>query len=83
MFTITPNKGLIAVTAYVIATAWTWLYLKGQISSQVTETTTGLNNDYLTAEQIEAENQTLKDDIDIIKQQQTTVQLLHKVCKCK
>lgn len=45
----------------------------GQISSQVTETTTRLNNDYLTAEQIEAENQTLKDDIDIIKQQQTTV----------
>lgn len=45
----------------------------GQISSQVTETTTRLNNDYLTAEQIEAENQTFKDDIDIIKQQQTTV----------
>lgn len=45
----------------------------GQISSQVTETTTRLNNDYLTAEQVEAENQTLKDDIDIIKQQQTTV----------
>ena len=45
----------------------------GQISSQVTETTTRLNNDYLTAEQIEAENQTIKDDIEIIKKQQTTV----------
>lgn len=40
---------------------------------KVSETETRLNNDYLTAEQIEAENQTLKDDIDIIKQQQTTV----------
>lgn len=40
---------------------------------RITETETRLNNDYLTAEQIEAENQTLKDDIDIIKQQQTTV----------
>ena len=37
----------------------------GQISSQVTETTTRLNNDYLTAEQIEAENQTLKDDAGV------------------
>lgn len=40
---------------------------------KVSETETRLNNDYLTAEQIEAENQTFKDDIDIIKQQQTTV----------
>ncbi len=40
---------------------------------KVSETETRLNNNYLTAEQIEAENQTLKDDIDIIKQQQTTV----------
>ena len=31
MFTITPNKGLIAVTAYVIATT-EHLYLKGQIA---------------------------------------------------
>lgn len=45
----------------------------GQVSSQVTETTTRLNNEYLTAEQIEAENKTIKDDIDIVKQQQTTV----------
>ena len=40
---------------------------------RITETETRLNNDYLTADQVEAENQTLKDDIDIIKQQQTTV----------
>lgn len=40
---------------------------------KVSETETRLNNDYLTAEQIEAENQTFKDDIDIIKQQQMTV----------
>lgn len=40
---------------------------------KVSETETRLNNDYLTAEQIEAENQALKDDIDVIKQQQTTV----------
>lgn len=40
---------------------------------KVSETETRLNNDYLTAEQIEAENQTIKDDIDIIKKQQTTV----------
>lgn len=45
----------------------------GIVKQQVSETTTKLNNDYLTAEQIEAENQTIKDDIDIIKQQQTTV----------
>lgn len=45
----------------------------GIISQTVSETTTKLNNDYLTAEQVEAENQTLKDDIDLIKQQQTTV----------
>lgn len=44
-----------------------------KIKSTVSETETRLNNEYLTAEQIEAENQTLKDDIDIIKQQQTTV----------
>lgn len=44
-----------------------------KIKNTVSETTTRLNNDYLTAEQVEAENQTLKDDIDIIKQQQTTV----------
>lgn len=44
-----------------------------KIKNTVSETTTRLNNDYLTAEQIEAENQTLKDDMDIIKQQQTTV----------
>lgn len=40
---------------------------------KVSETETRLNNEYLTAEQIEAENQTIKDDIDIIKKQQTTV----------
>ena len=45
----------------------------GQITQTVSETETRLNNDYLTAEQIEAENQTIKDDIDIIKKQQTTV----------
>lgn len=40
---------------------------------RVSETETRLNNDYLSKEQVEAENQTLKDDIDIIKQQQTTI----------
>lgn len=40
---------------------------------RITETETRLNNDYLTADQIEAENQTLKDDIDILKQQQLTI----------
>ena len=45
----------------------------GQITAQVTETTTRLNNNYLTAEQVEAENQTIKDDLELIKQQQTTV----------
>lgn len=44
-----------------------------KIKSTVSETETRLNNEYLTAEQIEAENQTIKDDIDIIKKQQTTV----------
>lgn len=44
-----------------------------KIRNTVSETTTRLNNDYLTAEQIEAENQTIKDDLDIIKKQQTTV----------
>lgn len=44
-----------------------------KIKSTVSETETRLNNEYLTAEQIEAENQTIKDDLDIIKQQQTTV----------
>lgn len=40
---------------------------------RVSETETRLNNDYLNKEQIEAENQTLKDDIDIVKKQQTTI----------
>ena len=44
----------------------------GIVTNQVSETTTRLNNNYLTSEQIEAENQTLKDDIGLIKQQQTT-----------
>lgn len=44
-----------------------------KIKSTVSETETRLNNEYLTAEQIEAENQTIKDDLDIIKKQQTTV----------
>lgn len=39
----------------------------------VGETATRLNNDYLTAEQIEADKQTIKDDINLIKQQTTTV----------
>lgn len=43
------------------------------IKQTVSETETRLNNDYLTTEQIEAENQTIKDDIEIIKKQQTTV----------
>lgn len=40
---------------------------------RVSETETRLNNEYLSKEQIEAENQTLKDDIDIVKKQQTTI----------
>lgn len=45
----------------------------GQITQTVSETETRLNNDYMTAEQINAENETLKEDIDLIKQQTTTV----------
>ena len=41
---------------------------------RVSETETKLNNDYLTTEQINAENQTIKEDIDFIKKQQTTVE---------
>lgn len=40
---------------------------------RITETETRLNNDYLTADQVEAENQALKDNIDILKQQQLTI----------
>ena len=46
----------------------------GQITQRVSETETKLNNDYLTTEQINAENQTIKEDIDFIKKQQTTVE---------
>lgn len=45
----------------------------GQITQTVSETETRLNNDYMTTEQIEAENETIKEDIDLIKQQTTTV----------
>lgn len=46
----------------------------GQITQRVSETETKLNNDYLTTEQINAENQTIKEDIDFIKKHQTTVE---------
>lgn len=45
----------------------------GNVTIKVSETETRLNNDYLNKEQVEAESQTLKDDIEVIKQQQTTV----------
>ena len=45
----------------------------GQITQTVSETETRLNNEYMTTEQIEAENETIKEDIDLIKQQTTTV----------
>lgn len=45
----------------------------GVIEQTVSETETRLNNDYMTAEQIEAETGTIKDDIEIIKEQTTTV----------
>ena len=45
----------------------------GFIEQTVSETEIRLNNDYMTAEQIEAETGTIKDDIEIIKEQTTTV----------
>ena len=48
---------------------------KDNISATVSETITRLDNDYMTTEQIEAENQTMKDDLDIIKQQQASMEL--------
>lgn len=50
----------------------------GSVVATVSETETRLNNDYLTAEQIEAENSTIKEDIDVIKQQQATAELTSK-----
>jgi len=47
----------------------------GSISAVVNETETRLNNDYLTAEQIEAENTTFKEDLEVIKQQQASMEL--------
>ena len=45
------------------------------INATVSETVTKLENDYLTAEQIEAENDTIKEDVNIIKQQQASMEL--------
>lgn len=45
------------------------------INATVAETITRLENDYMTTEQVEAENQTMKDDLDIIKQQQASMEL--------
>ncbi len=45
------------------------------ITMTVGETVSKLNNDYLTAEQIEAENNTIKEGLDIIKQQQSKMEL--------
>ena len=47
----------------------------GIIKGTVIETETRLNNEYMTAEQIEAENLTMQEDIDIVKQQQATMEL--------
>ena len=48
---------------------------KDNIKAEVSETITRLENDYMTTEQVEAENQTMKDDLDIIKQQQASMEL--------
>lgn len=48
---------------------------KDNINATVSETITRLENDYMTTEQVEAENQTMKDDLDIIKQQQASMEL--------
>ena len=45
------------------------------INATVSETITRLENDYMTTEQIEAENQTMKDDLDLVKQQQASMKL--------
>lgn len=45
------------------------------INATVSETITKLENNYMTTEQIEAENQTMKDDLDLIKQQQASMEL--------
>lgn len=45
------------------------------ISATVSETVTRLENEYMTTEQVEAENQTMKDDINIIKEQQASMEL--------
>lgn len=45
------------------------------IRNTVSETVTRLNNDYLTAEQVEAEIDTTKEDIEILKQKQATTEL--------
>lgn len=50
----------------------------GNISAIVSETETKLNNDYLTAEQINSQNKTITDDLEIIKQQQATMELTSK-----
>lgn len=49
-----------------------------KISASVQETETKLNNDYLTAEQINSQNKTITDDLEIIKQQQATMELTSK-----
>ena len=45
------------------------------INATVSETITKLENNYMTTEQIEAENKTMKDDLDLIKQQQASMEL--------
>lgn len=47
----------------------------GKVSASVEETETRLNNDYLTAEQIEAENSTFKADLELVKQKQASADL--------
>ncbi len=43
------------------------------MKESINKTYIDLNNNYLTKEQVEAENKTLKESIEVIKQQQTTV----------
>ena len=49
--------------------------LTDSINNTVSETVTRLNNDYLTAEQVEAELDTTKEDIEILKQKQASTEL--------
>lgn len=51
------------------------------INNTVSETVTKLNNDYLTAEQINAELDSTKDDIEVLQQKQAQTQLTSEAFK--